>query len=375
MEDQNQNKPLNNPDSGDEDKEDGQQDAINDSNFKKEHDSRPDNLSADDVVQSKRLTNIPTGELQKLQNDIDKVRTEISKMVIGLEKEIDLLMVALFTGGHVLVEGVPGIAKTMLAKLLAKTIDTDFSRIQFTPDLMPADVIGTAVFNMKTSQFDFQKGPVFSNIVLIDEINRAPAKTQAALIEVMEEKQITVDGTTHQMDPPFFILATQNPIEQEGTYQLPEAQLDRFVFRIRLKYPELEEEKLILDRFQSDFKQDFDEISMVMKPNDVLRVFELIEQVYIKKEVLDYIADITVSTRNSHHVYLGASPRASLWLLKVSKAYAAINGRDFVTPDDVKLMAPFVLNHRIILSHEKELEGASPEKVINELVETVEVPR
>jgi MoxR-like ATPase len=240
---------------------------------------------------------------------------------------------------------------------------------------MPADVIGTAVFNMKESHFDFQKGPIFSNIVLIDEINRAPAKTQAALIEVMEEKQITVDGITHKMDKPFFILATQNPIEQEGTYQLPEAQLDRFVFRIRLNYPKLSDEKLILERYQSDFDQDFDRVMAVLNPDDVIRVFELIEQVYIKKEVLDYIAEITVSTRNSHHVYLGASPRATLWLLKVSKAYAALNGRDFVTPDDVKFLAPYVLNHRIILSHEKELEGVIPEKVIEELVETIEVPR
>jgi len=322
-----------------------------------------------------RLTKISKEQLVKLRLDVEKVKAEIGKMVIGLENEVDLMIVALFTGGHVLLEGVPGIAKTMLAKLLARCIDTHFSRIQFTPDLMPADVIGTAVFNMKKSQFDFQKGPVFSNIVLIDEINRAPAKTQAALIEVMEEKQITVDGTTHKMERPFFILATQNPIEQEGTYQLPEAQLDRFVFRIRLNYPELSGEKQILDRYQSDFNQDFDEVSAVLNPDDVNRVFELIEQVYIKKEVLDYIAEITVSTRNSHHVYLGASPRASLWLLKVSKAYAAINGRDFVTPDDVKFLAPYVLNHRIILSHEKELEGATPEKVVDELVETIEVPR
>ena len=373
MEDQNQNMPLNNPESGDENKFVEKQGPIRDANSEKKDDTGQVTDKGD--LQNKRLTKIPIEELQKLRNDMDQVRGEIGKMVIGLEKEIDLLMVALFTGGHVLLEGVPGIAKTMLAKLLARTIDTDFSRIQFTPDLMPADVIGTAVFNMKTSQFDFQKGPIFSNIVLIDEINRAPAKTQAALIEVMEEKQITVDGTTHKMELPFFILATQNPIEQEGTYQLPEAQLDRFVFRIRLNYPELAEEKLILDRYQSDFSQDFDEVSKVLNPKDVRRVLKLIEQVYIKKEVLDYIADITVSTRNSHHVYLGASPRASLWLLKVSKAYAALNGRDFVTPDDVKFLAPFVLNHRIILSHEKELEGASPEKVIDELVETIEVPR
>lgn len=322
-----------------------------------------------------RLTNIPQEVLTQLSNDIERVRNQIGKMVIGLHDEIDLLLIALFTGGHVLLEGVPGIAKTMLAKLLAQTVDADFSRIQFTPDLMPADVIGTAVFNMKNAQFDFQKGPVFSNIVLIDEINRAPAKTQAALIEVMEEKQISVDGKTYPMEHPFFIMATQNPIEQEGTYQLPEAQLDRFVFRIRLNYPSLTDEMQILSRYQSDFAQDVETIESVLKPDDVKRVYELIEKVYIKKDVLEYIAKITYSTRNSHHVYLGASPRASLWLLRVSKAYAALNGRDFVTPDDVKFLAPFVLNHRIILSHEKELEGASPEQVISGLVETIDVPR
>jgi len=327
------------------------------------------------VGKSEPLTKIPPADLLKLKEDVAGVKNEIAKMLIGQDKEIDLLLVAIFTGGHVLLEGVPGIAKTMLAKLLARTVDTGFSRIQFTPDLMPADVIGTAIFNMKTSQFDFQKGPVFSNFVLIDEINRAPAKTQAALIEVMEEKQITVDGVTHKMEAPFFIMATQNPIEQEGTYQLPEAQLDRFMFRIRMDYPELEDEKRILERYQSDFEQDFDLVNTVLNPEDVHRVFELIEQVYIKKEVLDYIARITVATRNSHFVYLGASPRASLWLLKASKAMAAMNGRDFVTPDDINLLAPYVLNHRIILSHEKELEGIPTEKVVEELIETIEVPR
>jgi len=322
-----------------------------------------------------RISNVSKEDLKNLKIDVEKVKSEISKMVIGLQDEIDLLLIAIFTGGHVLLEGVPGIAKTMLAKLLSKTIDTDFSRIQFTPDLMPADVIGTAVFNMKKSQFDFQKGPVFSNIVLIDEINRAPAKTQAALIEVMEEKQISVDGTTHKMERPFFIIATQNPIEQEGTYQLPEAQLDRFVFRIRLNHPGIDDEKQILERYQSDFSQNYDSISAILKSADISRIYKMIEQVYIKKDVLDYIAQITVSTRNSHHVYIGASPRASLWLLKVSKAYAALNGRDFVTPDDVRFLAPYVLNHRIILSHEKELEGVSTEQVIKELVETIEVPR
>lgn len=318
---------------------------------------------------------VPLDDLAKLRAKVQEVKEEIKKMLIGQEDVIDLLLISLFTGGHVLLEGIPGIAKTMAAKLLAKTIDIDFSRIQFTPDLMPADVIGTAIFNMGTSKFEFQKGPVFSNLVLIDEVNRAPAKTQAALIEVMEEKQVSVDGETHAMAKPFFIIATQNPIEQEGTYQLPEAQLDRFVFRIRLSYPELSDEKKILMRYESDFKQEMTEIKKVIDSKEVANVMDLVEKIYIKEEVLNYIAEIVAVTRQSHHIYLGASPRASLWLLKVSKAYAALNGRHFVTPDDIRYLAPFVLNHRIILSHEKELEGAEPEQVLKELIQTLEVPR
>lgn len=318
---------------------------------------------------------IEEAELKKLKLKVIELKEELAKMLIGQEHLIDLLLVSLFTGGHVLLEGIPGIAKTMAAKLLAKSIHADFSRIQFTPDLMPADVIGAAIFNMKNSNFEFQKGPVFSNLVLIDEINRAPAKTQAALIEVMEEKQVTVDGTSHKMGAPFFIIATQNPIEQEGTYPLPEAQLDRFVFRIRLDYPSLADEIKILERYESDFAQNMDMINPVLAPEEIAKINELVERVYIKKEVLNYIAEIVNATRNSHTIYLGASPRASLWLLKASKALAALNGRYFVTPDDIRYLAPFILNHRIILSHEKELEGAEAEDVINELIETIDVPR
>jgi MoxR-like ATPase len=318
---------------------------------------------------------ISTEELKLFQSKTKALKEEVAKMLVGQEEMMDLLIVALFTGGHVLLEGVPGIAKTMAAKLLAKTVSTQFSRIQFTPDLMPADVIGTTIFNMASSSFEFQEGPVFSNLVLIDEINRAPAKTQAALIEVMEEKQITVDGETHKMERPFFIIATQNPIEQEGTYQLPEAQLDRFVFRIKLKYPSLNDEKRILSRYEDDFKQDMKDINPILDPKDIETIYSMIERIFIKEEVLNYIAEIVTSTRTSHHIYLGASPRASLWLLRVSKAYAALNGRYFVTPDDIRFLAPYVLNHRIILSHEKELEGAEPEQVIAELIETIDVPR
>lgn len=321
------------------------------------------------------ISRIPEEELKLFQNKVQQLKDEMAKMLIGQEEMIDLLVVSLFTGGHVLLEGVPGVAKTMAAKLLAKTVGSGFSRIQFTPDLMPADVIGTTIFNMGSSSFEFQQGPVFSNLVLIDEINRAPAKTQAALIEVMEEKQITVDGKTHQMERPFFIMATQNPIEQEGTYQLPEAQLDRFVFRIKLGYPSLKDEIMILKRYESDFSQNMDDIDVIINPDEIANIFSMIEKVFIKEEVLNYIAEIVNTTRSSHHIYLGASPRASLWLLRVSKAYAALNGRYFVTPDDIRFLAPYVLNHRIILSHEKELEGAEAEQVIKELIETIDVPR
>ncbi len=334
-----------------------------------------ENSDSNDADSNQAVSRVSEEELKQFQESIGHLKSEMAKMLIGQDELIDLLVVSLFTGGHVLLEGVPGIAKTMAAKLLAKTIGTKFSRIQFTPDLMPADVIGTTIFNMGNSLFEFQKGPIFSNLVLIDEINRAPAKTQAALIEVMEEKQVTVDGKTHIMEKPFFIIATQNPIEQEGTYQLPEAQLDRFVFRIKLNYPSLEDEISILTRYESDFNQEMSDIDIVLKPKEIASVFSMIEKVYIKKDVLNYIAEIVNSTRSSHHIYLGASPRASLWLLKVSKAYAALNGRYFVTPDDIRFLAPYVLNHRIILSHEKELEGAEAEQVIKELIETIDVPR
>jgi MoxR-like ATPase len=282
----------------------------------------------------------------------------------------------LFTGGHVLLEGVPGIAKTLTAKLLARTIDTGFSRIQFTPDLMPADVVGTPVFNMKTSDFSFKAGPIFSNVVLIDEINRAPAKTQAALFEVMEEKQVTVDGTTYFMGNPFFVVATQNPIEQEGTYKLPEAQLDRFVFKIILQYPSLEEEQAILRRFKNDFAGVLREtVEPVITPAEIADSQRLIEQVYIREELLDYIAAIVHNTRNNADLFLGASPRASLALMKTAKAVAAMAGRNFVTPDDIRYVSYPALNHRVILTPEREMEGYSTREVLDEIVKKIEVPR
>ena len=315
-------------------------------------------------------------EIELLNNRVLLVKREIAKAVVGQETTIDLILAALFTGGHILLEGVPGIAKTLTAKLVARSLSVGFSRIQFTPDLMPTDVTGTSVFNLKTSEFNFMRGPVFSNLVLIDEINRAPAKTQSSLFEVMEEKQITMDGVTYPMEFPFVVIATQNPIEQEGTYRLPEAQLDRFLFRIKLKYPTLEQETEILKKYKDDFSQKvLQKVEPVLSREELKACQELIEKVHIKDDIIHYIAKLVDSTRNNGDLSLGASPRASLALLRASKAIAAINGRDFVTPDDVRFVANPVLNHRIILTAEREMEGAETEDVIREIAEGIEVPR
>ncbi len=315
-------------------------------------------------------------DLEELREAAIQVRTEIGKLIVGQKEFIDLLIASLLAGGHVLVEGVPGIAKTMIAKLLAKTVAADYSRIQFTPDLMPSDVTGTTVFNMADSKFQFTEGPIFSNIVLIDEINRAPAKTQAALFEVMAEQQITVDGKTYAMEDPFFVIATQNPIEQEGTYRLPEAQLDRFLVRIIIDYPSHEEEKEILYRFRSDFRQTQQkEVVPVFTKALVAKYAQLIEKVFIREELLDYIAALVHRTRTHPDLYLGASPRASLAILRLSKAVAALAGRDFVTPDDIQQVCYPVLNHRIILTPEREMEGFGAKDVIGEILRGIEVPR
>jgi len=315
-------------------------------------------------------------DVSKVQQVAELVRAELHKIIIGQEDLIDQLLAALFTGGHVLVEGVPGIAMTLTAKLLAQSLQVGFSRIQFTPDMMPSDVVGTNVFNMKTSDFTFNAGPVFSNIILIDEINRAPAKTQAALFEVMEEFQVTVDGETYKMDFPFFVIATQNPIEQEGTYKLPEAQLDRFLFKINITYPKLEEEKAILHRFKNDFNlAQKSKVQAVVSAEDIRASRELVERVYIREELLDYIAGLVHNTRNNGDLFLGASPRASLAIMKSAKAFAAMQGRDFVTPDDIRSVSHPVLNHRIILTPEREMEGYNTGRVIDDIVKMVEVPR
>lgn len=311
-----------------------------------------------------------------INEKVSYTRQEIANFVIGQHDMVDLLLVSIFCNGHVLLEGVPGVAKTLTAKVLAKTLSVDFSRIQFTPDLMPSDVIGTSVFNLKDSTFNFKQGPVFSNVVLIDEINRAPAKTQAALFEVMEERQISYDGNVYLMEFPFLVLATQNPVEQEGTYNLPEAQLDRFLFKIKIGYPSMEEETRILSRYKENISSpDLGSIKSVFNAKDLKEIQNLVEKVRIEDQILRYIAQITDKTRNHAKLYLGGSPRASLSMMKASKAFAAIRGRDFVIPDDVQFVAPHVLNHRLILTPEAEMEGMSTEDLIKEILHEVEVPR
>jgi MoxR-like ATPase len=315
-------------------------------------------------------------DLTALHEGTYRIRTEINKVIVGQYKMLDLILIGLLCDGHILIEGVPGVAKTLTAKLVAKVIDVDFSRIQFTPDLMPSDVVGTTIYNSKEGEFKFKPGPVFSNIILIDETNRAPAKTQAALFEVMEERQVTVDGVTHEMRFPFIILATQNPIEQEGTYRLPEAQLDRFIFKIDVQYPNLQEEIAILNGQHGRTQLELlNEISKIVSPADIQHFRTLVQSIIVEPRLIEFIARIVNETRNNPALYLGASPRASLALLRASKANAAIKGRDFVTPEDIKEMASPVLRHRIILTPEKEMEGITEDELIDSILKSVEVPR
>ena len=315
-------------------------------------------------------------DLSELTEGIALIKNEISKVIVGQKDMIDMLIASILANGHSLIEGVPGVAKTISAKLLAKSLDIGFSRIQFTPDLMPSDILGTSVFDMKSSEFEFKKGPIFSNMILIDEINRAPAKTQAALFEVMEERQITIDGNKYMMDLPFIVLATQNPIEQEGTYRLPEAQLDRFLFKINIDYPNLDEEIEIINReqaLQGDTKTD--KITAHLSKEQISKFQGLVNQIIIESHLVKYIADIIVNTRSNPFLYLGASPRASIAILKSSKAFAAMSGRDFVTPEDIKQTAIPVLQHRVIVTPEREMEGVTTKQIIKQIIEAVEIPR
>jgi len=315
-------------------------------------------------------------DLSEIKSAIEKVRTEIKKIIIGQDKVIDMMIVAVLADGHVLIEGVPGIAKTLLAKLIARTISADFSRIQFTPDLMPSDILGTSVFNMKNSEFEFNRGPIFSNIILIDEINRAPAKTQSALFEAMEERQVTVDGNTYKMDSPFTVFATQNPIEHEGTYKLPEAQLDRFLFKVEMEYPFQEEEvKILLDLHSRKNVNDLSIIQPVFTKDLLKSLREKVRTSHLDEKVAAYIAQIVNKTRNNSDLYLGGSPRASISIMVGAKAFAAIRGRDFVTPDDVRDVVYPSLRHRLLLTPEREMEGKNPDDIIKSILERVEVPR
>ena len=315
-------------------------------------------------------------DLSKLNNAVEQIKATLAQIIVGQHHTIDLLIAGILADGHVLIEGVPGVAKTLTAKLIAKAIDAHYSRIQFTPDLMPSDILGTSVFNPKTTDFEFKKGPIFGNIILIDEINRAPAKTQSALFEVMEERQITIDGQTYKMQEPFIVLATQNPIEQEGTYRLPEAQLDRFIFKIEIKYPTLEEEiAIITHQHQQKTIDQLSHIKPVLSIADIVSLRQQVRELHVEPKLLEFTAKIIHETRNNKSLYLGGSPRASLAIINAAKAIAAINGRDFVTPDDIIAVTAPVLRHRIMLTPDKEMEGITPDDIIAQIAQKIEIPR
>jgi len=315
-------------------------------------------------------------DLTALNEAVLSIRNEIKKIIVGQDDMVKLIITALLADGHVLIEGVPGVAKTLTAKLVARSVDAGFSRIQFTPDLMPSDVLGTPVFNPKEASFEFKKGPIFSNIVLVDEINRAPAKTQSALLEIMEERQATVDGKTYPMTAPFMVIATQNPIEQEGTYRLPEAQLDRFLFKIIVPYPSEAEEMTILSQFHNmGNTQPLDIIKPVLSGKQITTLRQQIKTLIIDEKLMQFIAKLIQQTRNHKSIYLGASPRASLAIMNASKAMAAVHGRDFVTPEDILEMVTPILRHRIILSPDKEMEGITEDEVIKQIIQGMDVPR
>ncbi|WP_435578420.1 AAA family ATPase [Gilvibacter sp.] len=315
-------------------------------------------------------------DLSALSDAVAQIKSEIGKIIVGQEQMVELLVISLLANGHSLIEGVPGVAKTVTAKLLAKSLNVNFNRIQFTPDLMPSDILGTSIFNVKDQEFEFKAGPIFSNIVLIDEINRAPAKTQAALFEVMAERQITIDGVQNDMEQPFLVFATQNPIEQEGTYALPEAQLDRFLFKINVDYPALEEEILILkNEHHREDHDPFQDIQAVLSAEKIIDYQQTVKKILIEDNLIKYIAELVNQTRTNPNLYLGASPRASIAIMNSAKAKAAIEGRDFVTPDDIKTVTVPVLRHRVIVTPEREMEGFTADRVIAHIIESQEIPR
>ena len=315
-------------------------------------------------------------DLSKLSAAVDQIKTTLAKIIVGQQDSIDLLIAGILADGHILIEGVPGVAKTLTAKLLAKSIDAKYSRIQFTPDLMPSDILGTSVFNPKTTDFEFKRGPIFGNIVLIDEINRAPAKTQSALFEVMEERQLTIDGHSYKMDEPFIVIATQNPVEHEGTYRLPEAQLDRFLFKIEVKYPSLDEEiAIITQQHQHKTVDQLHDIKPVLSGQEIISLRQQVKAFHVEDKLIVYVAKLINESRNNKSLFLGGSPRASLAIINAAKALAAIHGRDFVTPEDIIYVAAPVLRHRIMLTPEKEMEGVTPDDVVAQLIQKIEIPR
>jgi MoxR-like ATPase len=315
-------------------------------------------------------------DLSKLSAAVEKIKATLAQIIVGQQDVIELVIAGILADGHILIEGVPGVAKTLTAKLVAKAIDAKYSRRQFTPDLMPSDVLGTSVFNPKSTEFEFKRGPIFGNIILIDEINRAPAKTQSALFEVMEERQVTIDGQTYKMDEPFIVLATQNPVEQEGTYRLPEAQLDRFLFKIEIKYPSLEEEiAIVTQQHQQKTTEQLSHIDAVLAGADIVSLRKQVRELYVEPKILAFTAQIIHESRSNKSLFLGGSPRASLAIVNAAKAMAAIKGRDFVTPDDIISVAKPVLRHRIMLTPDKEMEGVTPDEVISQIIQKIEVPR
>lgn len=310
-----------------------------------------------------------------LSDKINLLREQVGRVIVGQQDALDLLLTAVLADGHVLIEGVPGVAKTLMAKVLSRLVDADFGRIQFTPDLMPSDILGTSIFLPSTGKFEYKKGPVFTNILLVDEINRSPAKTQAALFEVMEERQVTADGVEYQMVYPFMVVATQNPVEHEGTYRLPEAQLDRFLFKITVNYPAVDEEIRILELHDQNAIAAWAELKPVLTVDELRFLREKVRQVHVDSKIKSFIVNIVSATRDNGWLYLGASPRASIALMNGAKALAAICGRDFVVPEDILRLSVPVLRHRIQLSAERELEGVTVEQVIGQIVAKVEVPR
>ena len=317
------------------------------------------------------MEKITQAEVRKIQSFCQQVRENVEKVIIGKSAVIDQVMVALLCAGHVLAEDVPGVGKTMMARALSVSLGLEFNRIQFTPDLLPSDVTGVSIFNQKSGEFEFRPGPIFAQIVLADEINRATPRTQSALLECMEEKQVTTDGKTRKLAKPFLVMATQNPVEYEGTFPLPEAQLDRFLMRISIGYPKEAEENEILVRLQ--YAHPVESLQSVVHAEELIEMQELVKRVFVEESVREYIVRLVQATRTHNDVALGASPRGSLALYKTAQAYAALQGREYVIPDDVKYLAPLTLRHRIILKPESSLRGRTTERVLQDILESVPV--